>query len=130
MLLLEENRPLGVREVQRKMGFKSPSTAKYHLDRLVEFGLVTKNREGLYMLVQTSSKPPILIAYTTLFGMLIPRLIPYAMFFTVTTILYVILFLDAINIFAVFFGFLASALLWFEGFRFLKVLKRLKKLRK
>jgi len=130
MLLLEEGRALGVREVQRKMGFRSPSTAKYHLDRLVEFGLAVKTRDGLYKVSEHSSKPPILYAYTTLFGMLIPRLIPYAVFFTVSTILYVILSGRSLNIIVVFFGLLAAMLFWVEGLRFAILLRKIRKMKR
>ena len=42
--LLRSGRPVGVRELQRALGFRSPSTARHHLERLVELGLA--RREG------------------------------------------------------------------------------------
>jgi DNA-binding MarR family transcriptional regulator len=33
---------VGPRDVQRKMGFSSPNLAIYHLDKLVELGIVEK----------------------------------------------------------------------------------------
>jgi len=130
VLLIEEGRALGVREVQRKMGFKSPSTAKYHLDRLVEFGLAEKTRDGLYKVSESSPKPPVLHAYMTLFGMLIPRLIPYAVFFTVATAIYIVLNIGSLNIFVLFFSVSAALLFWIEGIRFLLLLRKIRRVKK
>ncbi|MCC6009599.1 MAG: hypothetical protein LM588_01195 [Fervidicoccaceae archaeon] len=44
--LLLKNDEVGVRELQKALGFKSPSTAKHHLDRLVELGLAEKTLNG------------------------------------------------------------------------------------
>ena len=40
---------VGVRQVQRTLGFSSPTLAAYHLDKLVELGLVEK-KHGEYHL--------------------------------------------------------------------------------
>ncbi|MCD6263664.1 hypothetical protein J7L60_04575 [Candidatus Bathyarchaeota archaeon] len=42
---------VGVREVQRMLGFSSPSVASYHLQKLVDLGLVRKER-GQYLLAR------------------------------------------------------------------------------
>jgi len=62
--------------------------------------------------------------------MLIPRLIPYAVFFTVSTILYVILSGRSLNIIVVFFGLLAAMLFWVEGLRFAILLRKIRKMKK
>ncbi|MEB3756558.1 MAG: LexA family transcriptional regulator [Desulfurococcales archaeon] len=46
LYLLQANRPMGIRELQRSMGFKSPTTARHHLERLVELGLVERKLNG------------------------------------------------------------------------------------
>ncbi len=46
LLLLQSERPLGIREVQRTLGFKSPTTARHHLERLVELGLASRTQTG------------------------------------------------------------------------------------
>ncbi|MCE4614456.1 MAG: LexA family transcriptional regulator [Desulfurococcales archaeon] len=46
LYLLQVNKPLGIRELQRSMGFKSPTTARHHLERLVELGLVERRLNG------------------------------------------------------------------------------------
>ena len=46
LYLLLRGRPVGVRELQRRMGFASPSTARHHLERLAALGLVERTRDG------------------------------------------------------------------------------------
>ena len=42
-LLRSSRGAVGVREVQRSLGFSSPALAAYHLNKLEELGLVRKN---------------------------------------------------------------------------------------
>jgi len=42
----------GVREIQRSLGFSSPSIAIHHLNKLVNLGLVEKTKTGEHILVQ------------------------------------------------------------------------------
>jgi len=51
MLLRSSNGLVGVREVQRSLGFSSPALAAYHLEKLKELGLVRKD-DGEYRLVR------------------------------------------------------------------------------
>ncbi|MFW9804623.1 MAG: winged helix-turn-helix domain-containing protein, partial [Candidatus Thorarchaeota archaeon] len=37
---------MGVREIQRELGFSSPSLSKHHLQKLEAAGLVSKNAHG------------------------------------------------------------------------------------
>lgn len=46
LYLLTKDDYTGVREVQRALGFKSPSTARHHLERLTELGLAVKSSRG------------------------------------------------------------------------------------
>jgi len=46
--MLLAGRAVGIREVQRKLGFSSPSVAAYHLDKLVELGLAKKEVKGTF----------------------------------------------------------------------------------
>lgn len=69
LYLLEKGGPAGVREVQRALGFRSPSTARHHLERLVELGLARRTSEGYLAL------PPrgLLSNYIVVRGRLLPR---------------------------------------------------------
>ena len=39
LYMIKKKEPVGVREVQRDLGFSSPSVANYHIDKLVELAL-------------------------------------------------------------------------------------------
>ncbi|MGD9396360.1 MAG: hypothetical protein PVJ05_08025 [Candidatus Thorarchaeota archaeon] len=51
--LLLQSGEMGVREVQRALGFSSPSLALHHLTKLSELDLVTKNIDGIYSVKRT-----------------------------------------------------------------------------
>ena len=88
LYLLKTNKPVGVREVQRALGFSSPSLAYYHLEKLVSMGLVVK-RYGDYI-VKKDIDVDILRGFIRLGGLIIPRFILYAVLFT-TILAYLIL---------------------------------------
>ena len=69
LYLLTAGRPVGVRELQRALGFKSPSTARHHLERLVNLGLAERGPRG-YRAVRPHG---ILAEYVVVSGRMIPR---------------------------------------------------------
>jgi len=72
---------VGVREIQRSLGFSSPSVAAYHLDKLCSLGLVEKSRLGECFLVR-EVKVGILRFFTQLGRFLVPRYLFYSVLFT------------------------------------------------
>jgi DNA-binding transcriptional ArsR family regulator len=50
MYLLKNGSAVGVREVQKALGFSSPSVAFHHLDKLVSLGVVEKDQYDRYVL--------------------------------------------------------------------------------
>jgi predicted DNA-binding transcriptional regulator len=110
---------VGVREVQRKLGFSSPSVAVYHLDKLESLGLVEKTVTGEYVL--TSQVKTGLLRFFTRFGrFLVPRYMFYSVWFTTMLVSYIIFYGQSFcihNVAALIFGFAASCVLWFETFR-------------
>ncbi|UCF58260.1 MAG: hypothetical protein JSV15_04005, partial [Candidatus Bathyarchaeota archaeon] len=48
-LLRSSSRVVRVRETQRSLGFSSPALALYHLEKLVELGLVQKVRDEYHL---------------------------------------------------------------------------------
>jgi len=120
--LVKIGKPIGVRELQRRLGFKSPSTIKYHLDRLESMGLVRKTVEGY---VARSEKPGILSTYTSLLGFMVPRLIPFAAGLTVATIIYVVLSYPHIDYGLLILLITSISILWIEGFRMYRWLRRI-----
>ncbi len=89
LLLVSSKEPMGVREIQNKIGLKSPSTVKYHLDRLRREGLVFQTHDGRYAAVKTSN--PLTSLYLFISNSPVPRLIPASISFAVFIITYSIL---------------------------------------
>ena len=48
LLLVSEGKPMGVRDIQARLSLSSPSVAHYHLRKLEEMGLVTRDPGGRY----------------------------------------------------------------------------------
>jgi predicted DNA-binding transcriptional regulator len=109
---------VGVREVQRALGFSSPTLALYHLDKLRELGLVAKD-SGEYRLVK-EVKVDILKQFVKVGRIFVPRFAAYATFFTGLFVYYVVFLasqgaLDSlVSFFGLVFGGAGSAIFWFE----------------
>jgi len=89
LTLLSSSEPLGVREIQHRVGLKSPSTAKYHLDRLRSYGLVKQLPDGRYVAVKSGN--PLTSIYLFFRASPIPRLLPITLAFTSFMITYELL---------------------------------------
>jgi len=108
---------VGVREVQRALGFSSPTLAVYHLDKLAELGLVEK-RYGEYHLVR-EVKVGVLKQFARIGTFMLPRHLFYAMLFTTLLILFMIYLIgfeqvSFSSIFALIFGALGVVTSWYE----------------
>jgi len=90
-LLLSQGE-MGVREVQRELGFSSPSLALHHLTKLAELDLVKKDVHGNYTVSRT-----VRVGSLSLFikfgSRLLPRFLFLGTLFTAMLILYVLFFL-------------------------------------
>jgi len=107
---------VGVREVQRSLGFSSPSVAAHHLNKLLDLGLVDKTTSGEYFLVEEVDVG-ILRFFTRLGRFLVPRYLFYSVLLTTMLILYLIFcgwhgYIP--NLFALIFSSIACVILWFE----------------
>jgi predicted DNA-binding transcriptional regulator len=108
---------VGVREVQRALGFSSPTLAVYHLDKLAELGLLEK-RYGEYHLVR-EVKVGVLKQFIRVGGFMLPRHLFYATLFTTLLILYAgyLVGFERISlsgVFALIFGALGVITSWYE----------------
>jgi len=108
---------VGVREVQRALGFSSPTLAVYHLDKLAELGLVEK-RYGEYHLVR-EVKVGVLKQFVRVGAFMLPRHLFYATLFTTLLILFTIYLIgfeqvSFSSIFALIFGALGVVTSWYE----------------
>ena len=116
-LLSSENGIMGVRELQRKLGFSSPALAAYHLKKLEELGLVTEER-GDYRVIR-EVKVGILEQFIKLGTFMLPRYVFYATLFT-TLLTFFISQLKELNFYSFFgltFGILGTLILWYETVR-------------
>lgn len=116
-LLRSSTGTVGVREVQRSLGFSSPALASYHLEKLVELGLVEKSR-GNYSLIKVV-KVGVLKQFMKIGNLMLPRYVLYAVMFTTLLIFYISQFrqVNFYSVFALIFGVLSTAILWYETLR-------------
>ena len=79
---------VGVRKVQRELGFSSPSVSSYHLNKLQELELI-ENVYGDYKLVR-EIKVGVLRQFITFGGIMLPRYLFYAVLMTTMLVTYLI----------------------------------------
>ena len=118
-LLRSPSSRVGVREIQRSLGFSSPSVAAHHLEKLLSLGLVDKSMTGEYFLVQ-EVKVGLLRFFTRLGRFLVPRYLFYSIWLSTMFVIYLALYWPTgsiHNIAAILFGSVASFILWFETIR-------------
>lgn len=117
LLLRSRDGVLGVREAQRALGFSSPALAAYHLNRLEELGLA-KGERGEYHLVR-QVRVGVLRQFMRVGAIVLPRYVLYATLFTTLLVFYLSRFdrVDFHSLFALIFGALGTAILWYEAVR-------------
>ena len=106
---------VGVREVQRSLGFSSPSVAAYHLGKLKDLGLI-ENLYGDYKIVR-EVKVGVLRSFVTLGGVMLPKFLFYAVLMTTMLVTYLIQFpLETTreNITTIVMGLVPTAIFWYE----------------
>ncbi len=118
-LLRSSNHRGGVREIQRSLGFSSPSIAVHHLDKLQNLGLVTKTGTGEYIIVD-EIKVGLLRFFTRIGRFLIPRYLFYSVWLSTMFFTYLLFYGitgSVHNFFALLFAIISSLILWFETIR-------------
>ena len=80
----------GIRELQRALGFSSPSLVVYHLNKLRDLGLVDIDETGNYVVIE-KVKTGVLSLFIYLGNVIVPRHVFYASFFTSVLLLFLIL---------------------------------------
>jgi len=113
---------VGVREIQRSLGFSSPSVAAHHLEKLLSLGLVEKTKTGEYFLVQ-QVKVGMLRFFTKVGRFLVPRYLFYSVWLTTMLVFYIIFYGDTgvvHKLVALIFVISTSLILWYETFRLWK----------
>lgn len=125
-LLTRSQNDFGVREIQRALDYSSPSIVSHHLQKLIDLGLVEKTPSNRYYLKKTV-KVGVLKHFTQIRGILLPRYVFVAVFFTFTLAVYLLLIILGLPVSA-FDRLLALALCiigilfgWFETWRLYKL---------
>jgi hypothetical protein len=117
-MLRSPTEAVGVREVQRELGFSSPSVSSYHLTKLQELGLI-ENVYGDYKVVK-EVKVGVLRQFVTLGGVMLPRYLFYAVLVTTMIITYLIqrpFYPSPESITTLVMGLVPAAILWYETVR-------------
>jgi DNA-binding transcriptional ArsR family regulator len=117
-ILKAKESSVGVRKIQRALGFSSPSISSYHLNKLKDLGLVESIR-GEYSLIR-EVRVGVLKQFVSVGGVMLPRYLFYAVL--VTTMLGTFLLQNPFNptelyITTVIFGLVPVVILWYETFR-------------
>ncbi len=127
-LYLHPQNCAGAREIQRALGFKSPSSAIFQLEKLREHGLAIKRRNGEYYLPIRRSIG-ILAYFVTIKGKLVPRFFFYALLLSIITLALTHLFYQLGLLIAVLIitpSIIATIALWIETYQFWKIRPQLK----
>lgn len=89
LILRELDRPVGVREAQRILGFNSPGKSQRVLHKLVRLGLASKRGDGKYEIVRD---PPLeLVGKVFIRGRLLPKVLIITSYITTLSFSYVVL---------------------------------------
>lgn len=116
IVLLSLRRPIGPRELSKRLNLSSPSVGLYHLNKLTQHNLTSKTADGNYI-VNPDADLGFLENYLFFEHGAIPRITFYASFVTGLLIIYLLTTpfdFGAHNVFALAIGMSASAFLWME----------------
>jgi predicted DNA-binding transcriptional regulator len=116
LYVLKQGKPFGVREVQRELGFSSPSVAFHHIEKLSRLGIIEQDSLGNYVLAKKVD-PGILQAFVNVGKFSLPRLGFYAVFFTTVAAAYVLADYRYLDLYALVGTVGAAAAFWFEAAR-------------
>jgi hypothetical protein len=116
-ILNTEDGSIGVRELQRQLGFSSPALASYHLNKLVDLNLVDNDR-GDYRIIR-EVRVGVLKEYIRLGTFLLPRYVLYATMFTTLLVYLVVKFDEStfFSLYALVVSLLSSGISWYEAIR-------------
>jgi hypothetical protein len=109
---------VGVREIQRSLGFSSPSVSSYHLTKLQDLGLV-ENVYGDYRIAK-EVKVGVLRQFITLGGVMLPRFLFYAVLVTTMIATYLLqrpFYPSPESITTLVMGLVPAVILWYETMR-------------
>jgi predicted DNA-binding transcriptional regulator len=107
----------GIRQVQRTLGLRSASLAQYHLDKLVEMGLLTKDELSSEYVLARQIKVEALEKFLKVGTHMVPRFLLYSV--TLSVLLGYFAYLSIfqtkmIDVWTFVFALAGFAITWFE----------------
>jgi hypothetical protein len=115
--ILRKRQDCGVREVQRVLGFSSSSTAHYHLEKLVDKGILTRDSYGNYR-VNGKVRVKMINPFIVVRGFAFPKQVLYALATTFMCTFFTMFFWKSLTlavIVALSPGILACGIFWYES---------------
>lgn len=115
-LFKKKQNPTGVREVQKALGFSSSSSADYHLQKLLDLGLIDKNSFGNYR-IKKIVKVGVMKSFLFVGRTVFPKHLLYAISTSAMIVLFFLWFAEVLSpiVFAALSpGILAAAIFWYE----------------
>jgi hypothetical protein len=117
--LLRKRESCGVREIQKAFGFSSSSSAHYHLEKLTQKGVLSKDTYGNYR-VNKDKHIGFINPFLIVHGFILPKQLIYAIVTTLMWLLFLVFswsFLTTIVMIALLPGLVASAIFWYDATR-------------
>ena len=116
-LLQSSKKFVGPRQIQRELGFSSPALAVYHLDKLMELGLIEK-KSGEYHLKEVVDVG-VLKQFMKFGNLIVPRHLTYATMVSVLFVFFISQFreINFYSVFALIFGSISTTIFWYETIR-------------
>lgn len=117
--LLRKRQSCGVREIQRALGFSSSSTAHYHLEKLTDRNVLTKDEHGNYR-INEKVKVARITPFIFIRGFVFPTQLIYAVATTAMCLLFLTLFLKSLTltvILALSPGIVAAIIFWYDAIK-------------
>ncbi|QIW25015.1 ArsR family transcriptional regulator [Sulfolobus sp. S-194] len=105
-----------LRQIQEDLGFASVSAVRYHVKKLVEYGLVKETFDGKYAI----NKIILDDDYIVIFNNILPKSIFFSSFFLTSTILIILLMFShpfAMEVFASLISFVASGIFLLDAIK-------------
>jgi hypothetical protein len=114
------------KEVKEELGFSSQSLAIYYLERLYQMDLLNKEPGGYYS-VKKRLNIGIYSFYLNVYGYLLPKFLPYSVFFTLFFVLYLLFKFPNYDIFVITILSIVNGIFWYETIKLYLRLKRMLK---
>ena len=125
LILLSSKRPLGIREVQRRAGFKSPNSARHHLDKLIEQGFAYRVDDGY---VAIKPRGSLISSFIIIRNVMFPKMFFYALASSLFLIAYLVLRIESIDPFPTVFLLIITTMLWLDSIELMDKINKLKRI--